>query len=158
VPERLLDYQTAPLLVILLRKSRVAKLLGDEREERRAGREIKQAVPAGPFLLLGLAELFCKSRIKLRVLEIPGNLEKSLDEPVPALLIHTARGVFLDVFSGMSAKFVGGELLDGNADDHEFLGEQIPLGEIIDRGNQFPLGQIAARAEDHHGARRGRFA
>ncbi len=46
VPERLFDYQTAPLLVVLLRESRVAKLLGDEREERGAGREIKQAVPA----------------------------------------------------------------------------------------------------------------
>ncbi len=64
VPERLLDYQTAPPLVILLRKSRVAKLLGDEREERRAGREIKQAVPAGPFLFLDLAELFSESARK----------------------------------------------------------------------------------------------
>ena len=44
------------------------------------------------------------------------------------------------------------EFVSSEADDREFLGQQIVLGEVVERGKQFALGEIAGSAEDHHGA------
>ena len=42
--------------------------------------------------------------------------------------------------------------LRAQSDERELLREQILFGEIVERGNQLALGQIAGGAKDHHDA------
>ena len=45
------------------------------------------------------------------------------------------------------------QLVAREAHQRELLGQQIVLGEIVERRDEFALGQIARRAKDHHHAR-----
>ena len=37
-------------------------------------------------------------------------------------------------------------------DHREFARQQLLLGQVVERGNQLAVGQVAGRAEDHHDA------
>ena len=53
------------------------------------------------------------------------------------------------------AEFVVGPVGARDADDRECVGKQSSGGEVIERGQQQPLGQIAGGAENDEGARIG---
>src|SRR6266446_2848027 len=62
--------------------------------------------------------------------------------------------IFGDFFRKSFAKTLRGEIVAGEADDGELLGEQIVAGKVAERGNELALSQVAGGPEDDHDAGR----
>ena len=158
VPERLFDHHALPRPVFLFRQPRGAKLVDDRSKKRGADRQIKENVAVSSLLLVHAGEKFAQILVELRLHEIAGEVVEALDEPVPGGLIDAAGGELVDFLGGALAVDLGGEILARDSDDGEVFRKQVALGEIVERRDQLSLGEVAARAEDHDGARTAGFA
>ena len=87
------------------------------------------------------------------VADVAGNVEEAPREGRPHVLIEL--GVFaelLDGFAHLLAELVVGQRRAGDADDGESRGQAAVVGQPVERGQQFALGEVAIGAEDDDGA------
>ena len=115
------------------------------------GGEIEETVAAGAELLVELAEFFVEGVVAGGVVEVHGVVLDLVDE-------GGELGVgLIDAASADDAVLhVGGEGVlqraAGYADDGDLFGQQAGLVEVIERGQELALGEVAGGAEDDHDA------
>src|SRR5208282_1375003 len=144
-----------PVAVLLLRESRGAELLNDRRKESRRDREIKKAVSGDIVLLFRVNNLPLQALERLRILKLALDVIDALGKPIPYLQVDGLRREFRNLFTQNFAERFRGVIVHRESHDCELFGEQILLGEIDQRGDEFALGQISGDAEDDHDTRRG---
>ena len=67
-------------------------------------------------------------------------------------IVHRARGELAQALHQAVAQIVARHALAGDADHAEVVGQQPGGGEIVERRDHQPMGQVAGGAEDHEGA------
>src|SRR5439155_1280732 len=154
-PERLLDHHSRePRVERPGDQARGLQLL--EQRGKRAGRrgEVVEPVAARGAHAIQLFELRPQARKRVRVVERSRHVAHAGPEVLPDLRIDRLRA---REPAHRLAHF-GGELLMRirglrNADDPERRRQMRADGEVVERGNELAVGEIAAGAEDDHRAR-----
>ena len=155
VPKGLFNNRAAPCTVIFLYETGRAEMLDDNREKFRADREIEEAVPFRPFVLLDLIEGTLEFGVEIGVAKIAGQVVHAIHQPSPGVLINRARRELAHVLRGPLAELLRRVGLDRDPNDGELVGQELALSEIVDRRNQHAFGEITRGAKNHHGARSG---
>src|SRR5260370_4231373 len=153
--ERFFDDDTGPLAVLLLGKTGLTELLHDGGEKSRSDREIEKPVASGVVILIDIVDLLRQTLERLGILEVTLDVIDTLGEPGPDCGVDLGGRIFGDFFRKSFAKTLRGEIVAGEADDGELLGEQIVAGKVAERGNELALSQVAGGPEDDHDAGRG---
>ena len=68
------------------------------------------------------------------------------------VVVDRAGGEFAQALHQAVAQIVVRHALAGDADHAELVRQQVGRGEIVERGNHQPVGQVAGDAEDDEGA------
>ena len=125
----------------------LAEVLDDVGEELGRGGEVEEAVAAGVELSVELGELRLEAVVACGVVEVHGEVVDVLDEGV-----ELGVGGFDTAALDDAVLHVGGEVVAeraaGDADDGEFFGKKAGLVEVIERGQELALGEVAGGAED----------
>ena len=153
--ERLFNDQPAPAAVVFIGETGLAKLARHRSEQVGWRRQIKQAIVLRPAAAAELGEFALKLVVGRRIRQIARHVSAIAKQRVGGFCIHAIGGKFVERRPHAVPKFVAGPWRAGDADERETLGQQLPDREIIKRGQQQPLGEIAGRTEDDEGARIG---
>src|SRR5260370_23689149 len=153
--ERFFDDDTGPLAVLFLGEAGLTELLHDGREKSLSDREIEKPVAAGVVLLIDIVDLLRQTLERLGILKVTLDVIDPFGEPGPNCGVDLGGRIFGDFFRESLAKTFRSEIVAGEADDGELLGEQIVTGKVAERGNELPLGEVAGGPEDNHNAGRG---
>jgi len=103
-------------------------------------------------VFLGGEDLIPEALIGSRIAEVALHVVDTIDEPLPEHVVHGAKRVFANFLAELFAKRFGGHLIEREANDGEVLREEAFFREVQKRGEKFTLGEVAARAENHHDA------
>ena len=161
--ERLFDVHAAPTAVAITiagfaRHAGAAQLTHDLTDELRRDGQIVEVVVCRLVRLGGLGDLGVEPRVRSRILQRAADVVDALPQPRPQRGSRGSRLVRFHRFVEVRAEGLSRVVARGEADDGEMLGQQVVPGEVVQRGDELALGQIAARAEDHHHARIGGIA
>src|SRR5580704_3974361 len=137
-------------MVFFLGQTHVTELLDDRGEKSRRYSEIEEFVPFRVVPLIYFLDLLRQALVGLGVLKIAPDIIDTLLEPVP--VPHVDLGVLGNLLGQRFAKALRGHVVAGRTDDGELLREEIVVGEIAKRGNEFALGKVAGGAENDHDA------
>jgi hypothetical protein len=167
VPKRLLDHDAAPISrpvfgIALARQTDGAEAVDHRPKEAVGNREIENRIALCAVAAFGCLQRVVKVAVETGVGEIALQIVHSLREAVPSLLVDmTAIELgcladrhlqeIIEAASPAFRAFLGA----GDTDHHEPVRKETGSGEIVERRDQETLGQITARAENHHGARTG---
>ncbi len=147
VAERLLD-DDPRMRVLDAVQSRRAELGGDQREELRSGRQVEDAVQGASGLLVELPQGVVQLGVDLIVVEVsldvPGVLEQSLQH----VLVGLAPREALDRRDHGVAEVLVLLIAPADADHLEALGQLALVGEVVERGQQLAVREVAGGAED----------
>src|SRR5690242_1417501 len=91
------------------------------------------------------------------VRKISLNVVNAFEEPLPKLLIHRFGGEFVDFLGEQLAERVCIHLIESEANDGELPGQKSFAGQIDEGGQELAFSEVAAGAENDHGARRSRL-
>ena len=158
VAERLLDDDPAPGLVVASGRSRpgLAELLDDRREElgrRRPGSR------AGCRASRALASSSSRRSLETLVAgssKVPPSRRRAVGEAAQAALEVGGSPRRLDSASSSSARSSSSRpVAAGEADDGELAGGGGRRGQLVERGDELAVGQVAGRAEEDDRARLG---
>jgi hypothetical protein len=155
--ERLLDHD-ADIGLLVAVEAGLLELLGDHGEELGRRREVVHAGQRLPGLLVELLDDLAERAVGLVVVEGHGDVAHALEQPVEHLRVGLAARVGLDRLLHDLAELVVGLLAARGADQVEALGQRPLVREVVERGQQLALGEVARRAEDDHRRRRDRKA
>ena len=136
-------------------QARSAEVPNDVAEELWRGRHIKEIVLAGAVLLVDGGQRFAQLGVGGLVAKVAALIVEALLEAVPGL---GAVVLGLQKASGLLAELLKAEIVDGHAEDGEFLGQQSGLLQVVEGGDQLAHREIAGGPEHHHGARARGFA
>ena len=154
--EGLFDDDPLPALAV-----GVLLVLAERFDDRREGvgrrGKIEQPVAGGAELLV----VFLERIVQLRVIGlgavIAADIERGVLDPLPDGLIHRlGAGELLHRLAALLAVLLVGHLRSRIADQDELVRQHLLPGQLVDGGNQLPLGQVAAGPEDHEGTGRSR--
>ena len=131
----------------------------DGLELLRPRREVEHAPSAEVVVLVELFDAFGEGLVALVVVELAAMIIKVLREVVPEFLLHGLAGKLLRRLLHFLAENVIALVAPREADDHHARGQVAVGGEVVERGHQLAVGEVAGRAEDHEragfGLRRG---
>ena len=150
--ERFLDDDARPTAFACFVQAGAPEMFHDWFELIGRDREIEKSIAAraafGVDLVQALSQTFVARLIAEVALMVVNRLRKSIPDFVANRLARKFSRRFLEFFSKVTVGFFApGETDDGDG------GWQIAVGrEIIKSGNEFAMGQIAGRAEDHDAA------
>ena len=123
---------------------------------RRARQQVARSLRPGHaervVRFFGGEDLILEALIGSRIAEIALHVVNTIDEPLPEHVVDGAKRVFANFLAELFAKRFGGHLVEGEADDGEVLREEAFFREVEQRGEKLALGEVAARAENHHDA------
>ena len=151
--EGLFENHPPPDGAVLLRQPGRAELLDDRRKELRRGGQVVEVVPLGAMRFVHLVQQFFEALVGLGIVDIAGQIVEAFGEPVPKLLVDRGGGELAQLGAHLLAELVVSHCAAREADDGEMLGKQAVAGEIVERGEQFALGEVSGGAEDDHDAR-----
>jgi hypothetical protein len=126
----------------------VAELLHDPREEVGSRREVEDAVERDPRLLVELGELLLEPLEDGILVERPGHVADPLQQLLEHLLVRRPARVLLDRVARHGAVLVVRHLRARDPDQVETLGERAFMREVVDRGQELAVRQVAGAAED----------
>jgi len=156
--ERLLHDHAPEAAPVLRREPRCAEPLADLAEELGRGREVEEVVPARAALLVEARADPRQLLVGLPPPEVALDVLQALLEPGPALLVE--RGGGLDEAPGLLAQERAEarrvELLAAHADHHQLVRQQPALPEVVERGDELALREVAGGPEDDEDGRPGR--
>src|SRR6266478_1150245 len=109
-------------------------------------------VSLSTVLLLRLSDLILQPLIGGRVLKISLHVVDPLEEPFPQLLVQGTRLELLDLLAEQRTERISGQGIEGEPDNGKLPRKNTLLREVIERGKEFALGEVAAGAENHHHA------
>ncbi len=156
--EGLFDYNAAPVAAFLAGQAGIAEMAHHLPEERGSGGEIVEVVAPGAVLLVYFGQQRLEALVVVRIAEIARDIVSALHQPFAEGTLVGSFAEFGQVRTQALAKLLLIHLLDGAAQQGEFLRQKVFLREVVERRNQLALGEIARRAEDRHHAAVGRFA
>ena len=168
--ERLLDHHAAPelmlavLVLVLIGELRLAELLDHGAKEPVGDGEVEDGVALRAMGLFGLAQRAADLLVQLGLGQVALDVGHFLREPLPRRLVDLVDvelrgGVPDEAFQRvvkMVAPALRRSLRQVHADQREFLRQHLGAREVVERRHHQALGQVAAGAEDHHGAGIGR--
>ena len=147
-PKRLFDDDPPPGSGDLIRQPDRAELVNDFREQRRSDRQIKKHIAREVPRGLSFRDLVLQLFERPDVVEVPLQIVAALAEILPLGVLDRARRKLLDVRRGFRAVALIITIGHGHADDRKILGEQAEDLEVVKRGEQLSLREIARCAED----------
>ena len=150
VAERLLDDEARPAL----RAAALADLLDERRDRARRHGEVVEAVASGAALLVELRRRGRAGGPRPPRRRTRSRCSASPRRAAPRRRRGTGRARAASPPPPSAARkssSVSSRARD--ADDRELLGQQLPVGERVERGDQLALRQVARGAEDHEDAR-----
>jgi hypothetical protein len=141
-------------------QARGPELVDDGAEEPVGHRQIEQAIGSGCGGLLDRGQKLAQPPIAVGVGEITLQIAHAAGEPAPGLLVDMVRLEFAAVLGDELVHHLGQILppilgcLGGQIDPDEpkLVRQSFRSHQIVERGNDQPLGEVSGRAEDHHGA------
>ena len=169
--EWLLDDHATPkpllpvLVLVLIGEFRLAELIHNGAEESIGDREIEDDVALGAMRLFGLVKSTAKRFVQFGLGQIALDIRHFLRKPLPSSLVDVidikfGHGISDKAFQRI-VKVVAPAFRSSrrprHADQREFFRQHLGAREIIKCGNHQAFGEVAGGAEDHHGARIGRF-
>ena len=168
--ERLLDHDAAPelmlpvLVLVLIGQLRLAELLDHGAKEPVGDGEVEDGIALRAMGLLCLAQRAADLLVQLGLGQVALDVGHFLREPLPRRLVDLVDvelrgGVADEAFQHvvkMVAPALRRSLRQVHADQRKFLRQHLGAREVVERRHQQALGQVAAGAEDHHGAGIGR--
>ena len=139
-----------------------AELLDDRAEQLRRDGKIEQHVAAGPVGRRSLLDRLGEATVGVGLGQVAGEMDHPASDQLPSLRVEGLRARCrgrlgdegLDPLGQIVAELVERLRRAIDRDQHEILGQKTGPGEIVDSRHQQPLRQVAAGAEDHHGAGR----
>ena len=169
VAERLFDDHAAPvfrvpavLVPVFLEQAGFAEMGDDRAEEAVGDGQVEQAVAAGVGFLV---DVLLQLLVQAVVVEVALDVGDVAGQALPGVLIDLvdpafAGGLADEAFHHLVqavAPLVGIEVGEIDPDQLEVLRQQAGGGEVVQRRDQQAFGQVAAGAEDDHGAGAGRL-
>ncbi len=150
--ERFFDDHPPPAAVFF-HQARRTQLFDHHREEAGRGCQIIEVIAARAMVFVHLGQKLVQFLVNLGVVEIAGDVVNAACEPVPQIGVDLGGGEVADFLADHVSELLAAHFVPGNPDHGEFLGKQIVLRQIVKRGNEFALGEIAGCAKNHHDAR-----
>ena len=129
------------------------KVLQDALELARRDGEIKEAVAAGAALGVELGEALGQPLVAVGVAEFAAVVEEALGEAGPDFVVNPGAGEFADGLFQLGAEAGVGLFAPGETDDGKRGGQVAIGGDIVERGDELAVGQIAGGAENDDTAR-----
>ena len=154
--ERLLDDDAPPGAVVFARQAGFAEMAADRGKARRRRRQIKQPVAFRAALALDAGKLLADLLVGRVVVGIALDIGDAAEQALDHALVDVARGEFRQAFGEIVGERFAREWTAGDADQGKCFRQQPGHGEIIERGHQQPVGEVARRAENNETARIGR--
>lgn len=77
----------------------------------------------------------------------------ALGEALPDRLIELGAGAFGHGLPDVVLEVLLGPFAAAETDEGEAGGQQTTVGEVVDGGQEFPAGEVAGDAENHHARR-----
>jgi hypothetical protein len=154
--ERLLDDHAAEAVALLAEQPGLPEPVHDGPEEAGRHRAVEHRVAGDPLLHRGVG---------LGLLEIAREVVEPVPDEAPALRVDVVGvelggRVLAERLQGLgevlAQGFVGAVVMV-DAEDREAFGQEPGPRQIVERGHQQALGQVAASPEDHQRAGRGRL-
>ena len=131
-------------------------MLDDRCELGRRGREIEQSVACSAPVAVELLEPLAEPRITVRVAELGLMVNDALRERVPHRRVDGAEPrMLLDRLPELGAELIVGFWPTRESDDGEPTRKLSLVREVVEGGNEFAMGEVARRAENHQRARLG---
>ncbi len=155
--ERLLD-DAAHIRLLVAVQARGLDLLDDHREELRRRRQVVRAVERLPGLLVELVQDLRELGVAVRVVEVRRDVLHVPEQAAEHLVVRRPPRVLADRGAALLAEVVVPLLAAGDADQLEALGQRALVGEVVERGQELAVRQVARRAEDDERGRRDRQA
>ena len=171
VAERLLDHDATPERRLaagvgaLLGELRLAELVDDGAEEAVGDGQVEDGVALCAVSSLRLAQHVADPTVDLGLGEIARDVRHLVGEPFPRRLVDAVdvelRALVADealqhVVEAVAPLF-GGAFAVADADQCEVFRQHAAVREVVEGRHHQALGEIAAGAEDHHGAGIGRL-
>ena len=146
--ERLLD-DAADVDPGMAVQARFLDLLDDHREELGRGGEVVVAVERLSGLLVERVEHLLELRVAGTVVERERDVPDVAEQRRENLLVGLAARELLDRLARLGLELLVGPLPPGHADQLEALRQRALVGEVVERGQQLAVRQVAGGAEDH---------
>jgi hypothetical protein len=141
-PERLLHHEPGVGAVLLPVHTRLAQVLDYRREERGRRREVVDAVPLRPPLVIEMVQEPLELLVGLRLLRVAGQVEDALRERLPDVLADLTRAVLLEGVAQLLAEIVVAQLRARDPDDGELHRQTTLRRQIVECRDQLPARQI----------------
>ena len=90
------------------------------------------------------------------IVEVAGDELETSEHSIEHRVVNRLRLCVVYRREKPGAELLAGDLRASEPDQRKAVGQQALLGEVVQRGNQQPFGQVATDAEDHHRAGIGR--
>ena len=151
--EWFLQNDARPASFASLVQSGFLQILHDRFELIRRSREVEKAIAARPALLVEPVEALREFLVTGFVAKLALMIEERLGKAVPDFVAHRLPGKFAGRFLHFLAKFLIALRTAGETHHRHRRGEFAVRGDIVKRGNEFAVCQVAGRAKNHHRAR-----
>ena len=126
----------------------------DQREEVGGGRQVEGAVERFSGLAVELGEHLLELGVDGLLVEFAGDVFDVLEEAPQHVLVGRAPREAADRLLALLAVVLVRFVFARDADEVEALGQRALVREVVERGQQFALGEVAGGAEEHERRRR----
>ncbi len=138
------------------RQPAAAQLTDDHREEARRRGQVERAVQPLPGLLVEAVQHRAQLRIDTGIVEHARHVLDVLEQSRQHVVVGRAPGERANGLLALGAILLVGFLPARDPHQVKALGQGALVREVVQRWQQFALGQVARRAEDHEHGRRNR--
>ncbi len=153
VAERLFDHDPGESRRVV--QAGLAHVVHDHREEARGRGQVEHAVALGAVALVDPLEPLAERTKVVDVVEAAALVVQRVGERGPVRLVDRRAREALERRAGEVAVVVVGHLAAGIADDREAVRQEAAHAQVVDRGQELAVGQVARRAEDDEHGRNG---
>ena len=117
------------------------------------GCKIKKAIPAGTVDFVDLIKAFSQPLVTSLVVELALVIKNRLSKRPPNFVAHSLAGKLARSFFKIAPEFVI-TFLAASESDNRHRGRQLAIGrQVVQRGDELAVREIACGAEDHNGTR-----
>jgi hypothetical protein len=115
--------------------------------------KIEKAIAAGSGVFVDFIQAFGQAFVTGLVVELAPMIKNRLSKRLPNLVTNRLPGKLARGLFKIPPEFVIAFVATSESDNRGAGGQITVSGEVIQRGNEFAMGEIARGAEDHNGAR-----
>ena len=152
-PERFFQNHSRPASFARLVQAGFLQILHDRFELLGRGGEIKKTIAARAALLIEAVETFRQLLVALLVAEFALMIEERLGEAIPDFVAHGLPGEIPGRFLHFMAELLVRLGPAGEADHRDRRWHLAVRRDVVERGHEFAVSEVAGRAENDDGAR-----